>query len=104
MIVSKTDNQVECGVILHLTGATEAAQPIPPSKECIGITQMDEYDWLIIENKAGRITCHLITEATRAEALAYYDSLMVNYKTSRTRIAIVDMGACLGSKASPQNN
>ncbi len=53
----------------------ESLRPKPPSTISDGLMQLSETDWLIVTNKSGQFTIHVLENASKTEAWDYFHAL-----------------------------
>lgn len=57
MTVLTTTSQAECLAILISIDSLHLVVPVPPQIACYAVTQLNEDNWLCVENDNGQYTC-----------------------------------------------
>ena len=76
MTTTICNEQPVCLVALAALGINPATlQPKPPSNISDGLTHLGDNNWLVITNKAGAFTLHVLEDASKKEAWDYFNAM-----------------------------
>ena len=99
MKVTTCDDQAECILAIDTLNLGSAIQPIPPRKICDGLLPLTADSWIAFTNDNGKLTLHLLEDATRGEAWGFFDQLSGKAGHVNARIHL-----CTPSKVEPSHN
>ena len=90
MKITSCNDQAECLLAVDTLNLAAVLKPIPPRKTCDGLMPINSDTWIAFTNDEGKITLHLLEDATRDEAWRFFEELSGERKHVNARLHICE--------------